>query len=93
VLKGRSIGTVRGEDDTHIFTVGNARPLDQAMQHATTEMARWLAQDYGLDGHAIGVLMGQCVRYDLGNMFDPAYSMVCRMPKAVLAGLSGGLQR
>jgi acetamidase/formamidase len=91
--KGRSIGTVRGEDDTHIFTVGNARPLDQAAQHATTEMARWLAQDYGLDGHAIGVLMGQCVRYDLGNMFDPAYTMVCRMPKAVLDGLSGGLQR
>jgi acetamidase/formamidase len=88
VLKGRSIGTVRGEDDTHIFTVGNARPLDQAMQHATTEMARWLAADYGLDGHAVGVLMGQCVRYDLGNMFDPAYTMVCRMPKSVLASLN-----
>ncbi len=83
-IKGARIGTVRGEDATHIFTVGNARPLDQAMQHATTEMARWLAADYNLDGNAIGILMGQCVRYDLGNMYDPAYTMVCRMPKALL---------
>lgn len=84
VIKRKRINTVRGEDATHIFTVGNARPLDQATQHATTEMAHWLASDYGLDGHAIGILMGQCVRYDLGNMFDPAYTMVCRIPKAVL---------
>ena len=31
------------------FTAGNARPLDQALQHATTEMLRWLRADYGLD--------------------------------------------
>jgi amidase len=84
VIKRKRINTVRGEDATHIFAVGNARPLDQATQHATTEMAQWLASDYGLDGHAIGILMGQCVRYDLGNMYDPAYTMVCRIPKAVL---------
>jgi hypothetical protein len=64
------------------------RPLDEAVQIATGEMARWLADDYGLDAHAAGILMGQCVRYDLGNMFDPAYTMVCRMPKAVLPSKS-----
>jgi acetamidase/formamidase len=79
------IATVRGEDRTHIFTVGNARPLDQATQIATTEMSRWLIADYKLDPHAVGILMGQTVRYDLGNMYDPAYTMVCRMPKRVLA--------
>ncbi len=81
LIKHKRIGTVRGEDATHIFAIGNARPLDQCVQIATTEMARWLAQDYGLDPHAIGILMGQCVRYDLGNMFDPAYTMVCRIEK------------
>jgi acetamidase/formamidase len=74
----------RGENADSIFTVGNARPLDQAMQHATTEMARWLRDDYGLDGHDTGILMGQAVRYDLGNMFDPAYTFVCKLPKKVL---------
>jgi hypothetical protein len=28
--------------------------------------------------------MGQTVEYDLGNIFDPAYTMVCKMPKRVL---------
>ena len=25
--------------------------------------------------------MGQVVRYDVGNVFDPAYTMVCRIDK------------
>ena len=77
----------RGETDTHIFTVGNARPLDQAVQHATTEMLRWLRDDYALSLEEASLLLGQCVRYDLGNVFDPAYTMVCKLPKRVLGGL------
>jgi len=45
------------------------RPIiDQALQHATTEMLRWLAEDYGLDARAASHLMGQVVRYDVGNV-------------------------
>ena len=84
VLKGKTIGWPRGENAEFIFTVGNARPLDQCLQHATTEMLRWLEQDYGLDPLSANLLMSQCVRYDLGNMFDPAYTMVCKLPKRVL---------
>ena len=81
VQKGRRVGWPRGEDATDIFTVGNARPLDQALQHATTEMLRWLAADYGLDTVAASHLLGQTVRYDVGNVFDPAYTVVCRLAK------------
>jgi acetamidase/formamidase len=79
--QGRRITWPRGETEDDIFTVGNARPLDQALQHATTEMMRWLGEDFGLDIVAAGHLMGQVVRYDVGNVYDPAYTMVCRMPK------------
>ncbi len=81
VQKGRSIRWPRGENAEDIFTVGNARPLDQAVQHATTEMLRWLTEEYGLDITAASHLLGQTVRYDLGNVFDPAYTMVCRVAK------------
>jgi amidase len=84
VRKGRRIGWPRGENQEYIFTVGNARPLDQALQHATSEMSRWLAEDYALDAHAIGILLGMCVDYEVGNVFDPAYTMVCKLPKRVL---------
>ena len=82
--KGKQIGWPRGENEDWIFTAGNARPLDQATQHATTEMLRWLQQDYGLDPLAANLLMAQCVRYDLGNVFDPAYTMICKIAKSRL---------
>ncbi len=90
VQKGRSIRWPRGENAEDIFTVGNARPLDQAVQHATTEMLRWLGEEYGMDATAASHLLGQAVRYDLGNVFDPAYTMVCRIAKRWLAPSSQG---
>jgi len=81
VLKDKEIGWPRAENDDWIMAVGNARPLDQATQHATTEMLRWLQQDYGLDSLGANLLLSQCVRYDLGNIFDPAYTMVCKLNK------------
>ena len=86
VLK-RRITWPRGETADDIFAVGNARPLDQALQHATTEMLDWLVSDYGLDAVAASHVMGQCVRYDVANVFNPAYSVVCRLARAALAGL------
>jgi len=81
VQKGRRIGWPRGETADTIFTVGNARPLDQALQHATTEMVRWLQTEYGWDPIGAQTLMGQVVEYEVGNVFDPAFTMVCKMEK------------
>src|SRR4029450_5534100 len=81
VLKGSPSWWPRGESEADLFTVGNARPLDQALQHATTEMLRWLHRDFGLQGLGAGALLGQCVDYDVGNVFDPAYTVVCKIAK------------
>lgn len=85
LLKGKTLGWPRGETEKVLFTVGNARPLDQAVQHATTEMLRWLQDDYGLTAEEASTLLGQVVAYDLGNMYDPAYTMVCKVSKHHLA--------
>lgn len=74
----------RAEDDTFIMVAGNARPLDEAVQHATTELLRWLMEDYELDQRAASILMGQCLRYDIGNVIDPAYTVVAKMEKRLL---------
>ena len=87
VLKGVAIGWPRGRSGGEIFTIGNARPLDQALQHATTEMHAWLMADYGLDAVAASHVMGQSVRYDVANVFNPAYSVACRVAKDALTGL------
>ena len=89
--KGKKIQWPRAENETHVMAVGNARPLDQAVQHATTEMVELLGQDYGLDARTIHILMGQAVEYEVGNIYDPAYTMVCKMSKNTLASI--GAQR
>ncbi len=95
VIKGWKIQWPRFEreiDGERWFgTVGNARPLDQAVQHATTEMLRWLGEPaIGFDPLAANLFLQQAVRYDLGNVFDPAYTMVCRLASRVLAGTGRG---
>ncbi|MGI4790981.1 MAG: acetamidase/formamidase family protein [Janthinobacterium lividum] len=92
VVKNKTIQWPRGETSTHILTLGNARPLDQALQHATSEMARWLQEDYGLDWMGAHTLMGQCVEYEVANVFDPAFTMVCKMSKALLGTLPPGVE-
>ena len=87
VEKQRDLAWPRGETPTDIYSVGNARPLDQALQHATTDMLNWLTSDYGLSPAAASRLMGQVVRYDVGNVFNPAYTMVCRIAKTWLLPL------
>ncbi|MEQ1524934.1 MAG: acetamidase/formamidase family protein [Aestuariivirga sp.] len=90
VVKRKSIGWPRGSNTGEIFTIGNARPLDQALQHATTEMLDWLIQDYGLEEVSASHVMGQAVRYDIANVFNPAFSVVCRIGRDWLTGLQQG---
>ena len=87
VLKGKKGFWPRAENETYIFTAGNARPLDQCIQHATTEMLRWLQSDYDLDPRSAHTLLGQCVEYDMGNVYDPAYTMVCKIKKILLENI------
>ena len=87
LIKGKTIGWPRAEDETFLMACGNVRPLDQAVQHATTEMVAWLESDYGLTTREAHMLLGRFVEYDVGNMFDPAYTMVCKIRKSVLAEL------
>jgi acetamidase/formamidase len=86
VVKKR-IGWPRADNGTFVMAVGNARPLDQAVQHATTELVALVHEDYGLDYPAASTLLGQCIRYDVGNVFDPAYTIVAKLEKAVLERL------
>ncbi|MEE2659790.1 MAG: acetamidase/formamidase family protein [Candidatus Latescibacterota bacterium] len=79
LVKGQRICWPRAEDDTYLMTVGNARPLDQCVQHATTEMLAWLENGFGIDARTAHMFLGQCVEYDVGNIYDPAYTMVCKV--------------
>ena len=86
LIQGWGINRPRAEDLDRILTIGNVRPLDQALQEATAEMARWLVE-LGLEEKLAHILLGQCVEYDVGNVFDPAYTMVCKVSKSLLESI------
>ena len=81
LIKNKKISWPRAENREYIITIGNACPLDTALQLATTEMLRWLQEYYGLDSRSAHILLGQCAEYEVGNVFDPAYTMACKLKK------------
>ena len=49
LVKGKTISLPRLETDRYIMVLGSARPLLQALQHATTELQCWLLAGYDFD--------------------------------------------
>ena len=62
VVKKKPSQWPRLENETHLMVLGSERPLLQALQHATSEMHRWLMQDYGMSERGAAILMGQIGR-------------------------------
>ena len=87
VVKKKALQWPRLENDTYVMVLGSERPLLQALQHATSEMHRWLMQDYGLSERGASTLMGQTLEYEVGNVVDPHFTIVAKMRKSILAGL------
>ena len=44
-----------------------------------------MCDGYGLSEREAHLLLGQCIRYDVGNIYDPAYTMVAKVEKSLLA--------
>jgi amidase len=87
LVKKSPIQWPRLENDTHVMVLGSERSLIEALQQATSEMHRWLMQDYGLSERGASLLMGQALEYEVANVVDPRFTMVAKMRKTTLAGL------
>jgi amidase len=87
LVKKSSIQWPRLENDTHVMVLGSERSLIEALQQATSEMHRWLMQDYGMSERGASLLMGQALEYEVANVVDPRFTMVAKMRKSILAGL------
>lgn len=74
----------RLETDTHLMVLGSARPLLQALQHANSEMQRWLMAAYGFTERTAQIFMGQALEIDVANVVDPNFTVVAKVPRALL---------
>jgi amidase len=72
------------ENAKDIMVLASARPLIEAFQHATAEMQTWLMRDYGYSERGAQILMGQAAEYEVANVVDANFTVVAKMPKALL---------
>lgn len=89
LVKQAGLRWPRCETKTDLIVIASGRPLDQPLQFATTEMLRWIGGDLGVDAVEASHLLGQAVRYDVANVFNPAYCVACRLEKSeITRGMS-----
>ncbi len=74
----------RAENADFIMTLGTGGSMDQAMRHATTDLARWLEKDYALTSSEAALVMGFAVVYDVPDLVPPFFGVSARLPKSAL---------
>lgn len=74
----------RLETDREIGVIGIARPLDDACRIAVAGLVQWVARITGLAMADAHQLVSQCCRLRIGNLVNPAFSVLCALDKSLL---------
>lgn len=90
--KGHSAGRPRAENQDYLMALGIANSLPEALQHATTDLARWLQRDYQLDPNEAAIVVGTSMQYNIAEVVDPLVHVVAKVHKDALSGLSRAAQ-
>ncbi|HKT03759.1 MAG TPA: acetamidase/formamidase family protein [Rugosimonospora sp.] len=88
LIKGYPTPWPRLEDDEYIMTTGSARPLEDAFRIAHTELVHWVSELTGLSTLDSYQLVSQGARTPVANVVDTAYTVVAKLPKNLLRGVS-----
>ncbi len=78
---------VRARDAESLMSLGVGGSLDEALRMATSDLARWLGADYGLDAPEVALVMGTAVEYDIPDVVPPGYGVVARIARRALDGV------
>jgi acetamidase/formamidase len=84
LIKGGGPAWPRLETDDSLVVIGSSRPLEDAWRVSQVGMVRWLSELYGLDQMDAYQLLSQTSQAPLANVVDANYSVVAKVPKALL---------
>jgi amidase len=87
VVRDKSTRMPRVENSEFIMALGIAGSAGEALQIATTELARWLERDYQLNANEVALVLGSSVRYEIAELVDPQVNISAKVAKSVLAQL------
>jgi amidase len=87
LIKGKRPPGPRAENAQYRMASGIANSLPEAVQNATTSLARWLADDYKLTPNEVAIVLGTAIHYDIAEVVDPLVHVVAKIDKKALAPL------
>jgi amidase len=87
LVRGKSTQGPRFENEEYLMASGIAGSLPEALQQATTELARWLERDYKLSPNESNLILGTSIQYEVAEVVDPQVHIVAKISKAVLSTL------
>jgi amidase len=81
LIPEKRIATPRVESPTHIMAVGLDGSLEGALKDATSGMAQWLEQDYGLTPSEVAQVLGTASEIVVNEVADRNAGIVVRLAK------------
>ena len=84
LVKGKSTGWPRLENDNELMAAGIYRPVDDAVRIAVTELVHWVHRDYGLSELDAYELFSKVGKLHLTEMVDPNYVVIASIDKKYL---------
>ena len=87
LVKNKSVPQPRAENAQFRMASGIANALPEALQQATTNLSRWLADDYKLTPNEIAIVLGTAIQYQIAEVVDPLVHVVAKIDKKALTGL------
>ncbi|MGH3498096.1 MAG: acetamidase/formamidase family protein [Nocardioidaceae bacterium] len=84
LVKGVAPQWPRLENDDFVMTTGSVRPLEDAFRVSQSELVAWVESLLGLEQLDAYQLVSQAGLAPAGNVVDINYTMVAKLPKAVL---------
>jgi acetamidase/formamidase len=88
LIRDKSAGWPRAESAEYRMAMGIGGSLNEALQRATTNMARWLQEDYHVDREELTAVLSTAMNYDIAEIVDSDYHVVARISKQTLEGLA-----
>jgi acetamidase/formamidase len=84
LVKGKSTGWPRLENDRELMAAGIYRPVDDAVRIAVTELIHWIHDERGLSELDAYELFSKVGRLHLTEMVDPNYVVIASIDKKYL---------
>ena len=81
----RNLTWPRIENATHIATVAQGKPAEDAFRIALCEMILWLEADYRMPRGEAFMFLAQCLEARVTQFVNPSYTYICKVNKKYLA--------